>query len=80
MELERIQQALQAEQLDGWLFYDFRRSNPVAHQVLSLPIAEMYTRRWFYFVPDLVVGNQPINAPMFLIPSARRFFCTHQIL
>ncbi len=51
MELERIQQALRGEGLDGWLFYDFRRSNPIAFQVLGLPAREMYTRRWFYFVP-----------------------------
>jgi Xaa-Pro dipeptidase len=51
MELERIQHALQAEQLDGWLFYDFRKTNPIAYQVLSLPVEEMYTRRWFYFIP-----------------------------
>ena len=51
MELERIQQALQAEQLDGWLFYDFRKTNPIAYQILSLPAGEMYTRRWFYFIP-----------------------------
>ncbi len=51
MNLEHIQQALRAEGLDGWLFYDFRRSNPIAHQVLKLPAEDMYTRRWFYFVP-----------------------------
>ncbi|MDQ2716508.1 MAG: M24 family metallopeptidase [Chloroflexota bacterium] len=51
MDLERIQRALQAERLDGWLFYDFRRLNPIAYQVLHLPIEDMYTRRWFYFVP-----------------------------
>ncbi len=51
MNLEHIQQALQAEQLDGWLFYDFRKTNPIAYQVLSLPTEEMYTRRWFYFIP-----------------------------
>jgi len=51
MELERIQQALAGEKLDGWLFYDFRKSNPIAYQVLSLPIEDLYTRRWFYFVP-----------------------------
>ncbi len=51
MNVEEIQQALRIEGLDGWLFYDFRRSNPVAHQVLKLPADEMYTRRWFYFVP-----------------------------
>ena len=51
MELERIQQALRDEGLDGWLFYDFRFSNPIAYQVLGLPANEMYTRRWFYYVP-----------------------------
>ena len=52
MDLERVQQALQHEKLDGWLFYDFRKSNPIAYQVLELPTEEMYTRRWFYFVPS----------------------------
>jgi len=51
MDIERIQQALQDEHIDGWLFYDFRKSNPIAYQVLALPRREMYTRRWFYFVP-----------------------------
>jgi Xaa-Pro dipeptidase len=51
MDLERIQQALRAEGLDGWLFYDFRLANPIAYQVLGLSQEEMYTRRWFYFVP-----------------------------
>src|SRR5579884_2298778 len=51
MDLERVQQALQTEKLDGWLFYDFRKSNPIAYQVLGLSSEEMYTRRWFYFVP-----------------------------
>ena len=51
MDLERIQEALRAEQCNGWLFYDFRKSNPIAYQVLELPLDEMYTRRWFYFVP-----------------------------
>jgi Xaa-Pro dipeptidase len=51
MDLERVQQALQTEKLDGWLFYDFRKSNPIAYQVLELSSEEMYTRRWFYFVP-----------------------------
>src|SRR5438876_2107708 len=51
MDLERIQQALHAEGLDGWLFYDFRKANPIAYQVLGLSQEEMYTRRWFYFVP-----------------------------
>jgi len=51
MDIIRLQQALQEEHVDGWLFFDFRKSNPIAYQVLSLPIHDMYTRRWFYFVP-----------------------------
>ena len=51
MNLERIQAALQEEGLDGWLFYDFRKSNPIAYQVLSLPQDAFYSRRWFYFIP-----------------------------
>jgi Xaa-Pro dipeptidase len=54
MELERIQsiqQALRDEHLSGWLFYDFRKSNPLAYQVLGMSLNELYTRRWFYFVP-----------------------------
>lgn len=49
--IQRIQQALRDEHLSGWLFYDFRKSNPLAYQVLGMSLNEMYTRRWCYFVP-----------------------------
>ncbi|GCE19425.1 M24 family metallopeptidase [Dictyobacter kobayashii] len=51
MNIKKIQQVLQEAKLDGWLFYDFRKSNPIAYQVLQIPVDAMYTRRWFYFVP-----------------------------
>ena len=51
MNLADIQQALNQEGLDGWLFYDFRQSNPIAYQILGLPQQVFYSRRWFYFVP-----------------------------
>lgn len=51
MNLADIQQAIQQERLDGWLFYDFRKSNPVAYTVLGLPRDTFYSRRWFYFIP-----------------------------
>lgn len=62
MELERIQQALREEQLDGWLFYDFRKSNPIAYQVLGLPEHAMYTRRWLYFIPAVGAPTAIISA------------------
>lgn len=46
-----IQEALREFQLDGWLLYDFRGSNPLARRVLGLDDRPSGTRRWFYFVP-----------------------------
>lgn len=51
MNLGEMQQALQNEGLGGWLFYDFRHSNPIAYQVLGLAPHAFSSRRWFYFVP-----------------------------
>jgi Xaa-Pro aminopeptidase len=49
-QLSEMQQDLRAMKLDGWLFYDFRGRDPIAHRILQLP-NHMRTRRWFYFVP-----------------------------
>lgn len=51
MNLADLQDALSQEGLDGWLFYDFRQSNPIAYQILGLSQQVFYSRRWFYFVP-----------------------------
>jgi len=48
--LNGIQSDLRAAKVDGWLFYDFRGRDPIAHRILQLP-PSMRTRRWFYFVP-----------------------------
>jgi Xaa-Pro dipeptidase len=49
--VEDIQRALRASGLDGWLFYDFRQSDPLAYRILKLDPKQFSTRRWFYFVP-----------------------------
>ena len=49
-DVQAVQKDLKAANLDGWLFYDFRGRDPIAHRILQLP-AGMRTRRWFYFVP-----------------------------
>ena len=48
--LQELQNDIRAAKLDGWLFYDFRGRDPIAHRILALPPG-MRTRRWFYFVP-----------------------------
>ncbi len=50
MSIEQIQEALREAGLDGWLFYSFRGSDPIALNVLQLREAHA-TRRWFYYVP-----------------------------
>jgi len=49
--LDEIARALGDAQLDGWLFYDFRMSDPLAYRILGLSGDGIATRRWFCFVP-----------------------------
>lgn len=46
-----IQSALRKEKLDGWLFYDFRHSDPLAYRILKLDEEMGVSRRWFYYLP-----------------------------
>jgi Xaa-Pro aminopeptidase len=51
MDLAAIQEALAGQQLDGWLLYDFRGSNPIARSVIGFDERQIGTRRWFYLIP-----------------------------
>ncbi len=47
-----IQEALRdLPTVDGWLFYDFRGSDPLAYRVLLLDPTRHVTRRWYYWIP-----------------------------
>jgi Xaa-Pro aminopeptidase len=50
-DLAAIQAALQEQQLDGWLLYDFRGLNLLARRIVDLNPEQMLSRRWFYLVP-----------------------------
>src|SRR6266853_6141592 len=52
MRLEEIQRALRDEKLDGWLFFDHHRRDPLSYRVLQFTPGSMVTRRWFYFIPS----------------------------
>lgn len=49
-DIEQIQATLQEWDIDGWLLYDFHKSNPIAYQILGFNEG-MITRRWFYWIP-----------------------------
>ncbi len=51
MNTDEIQQALRKAGLDGWLFFDHHRRDPLAYRILSIPDTIGATRRWYYFVP-----------------------------
>jgi Xaa-Pro aminopeptidase len=51
MDIAAIQAALGEQQIDGWLLYDFRGSNPIARSVIGFDPSQIATRRWFYLIP-----------------------------
>lgn len=56
--MNNIQKALQEQQLDGWLLYDFRKSNPHAISLLKIPAETLLTRRFFYWIPK---SGEPVK-------------------
>ncbi len=80
LDLAALQAAIRAEGLDGWLLYDFRRSNPIAHRVLGLDASAFFSRRWFYYIPAQGGPTAIISAvePHVLgeLPGRRRVFQT----
>lgn len=55
MIVPEIQQALGNSGIDGWLFFDHHRRDPVAYRILNIPEHIEATRRWYYFIP--VIGE-----------------------
>ncbi len=51
MRLEDIQNALQASEIDGWLFFDHHRRDPLAYRILGIAGDRIPTRRWYYLIP-----------------------------
>src|SRR5689334_4733464 len=52
-DLASIQAALRADNVDGWLLYDFRGLNAIAVDVADIHSqgGHLATRRWFYLIP-----------------------------
>jgi Xaa-Pro dipeptidase len=49
--IEQVQESLTKGGLDGWLFFDHHRRDPLAYRILGIPDEVQATRRWYYFVP-----------------------------
>jgi Xaa-Pro aminopeptidase len=51
MDLQKIQQEIRKQQLDGWLFFDHHMRDPLAYRVLGITPPRTPTRRWYYLIP-----------------------------
>ncbi len=50
--IDTIQHAVHnTADIDGWLIYNYRKSNPFAYEMLHLAPNEHITRRFFYWIP-----------------------------
>jgi len=67
MNLAAIQQELQKQKLDGWLFFDHHQRDPLAYRVLGFQPASHVTRRWYYWIP---ASGEPLGL-VHRIESAR---------
>jgi Xaa-Pro dipeptidase len=69
MDLAGIQKALTEQQIDGWLLYDFRGSNPIARSVIGFDESQIGTRRWFFLIPR---QGEPVGILHVIEPHALR--------
>jgi Xaa-Pro dipeptidase len=51
MDYQEIQREIRDRGLDGWLFFDHHRRDPLAYRILGLPSDAEATRRWYYLIP-----------------------------
>ena len=51
MQIEKIQQEIRKQNLDGWLFFDHHVRDPLAYRVLGFTPPRTPTRRWYYLIP-----------------------------
>jgi Xaa-Pro aminopeptidase len=79
-DIARMQEVIAAEGLDGWLLFDFRRSNLIAHRVLGLPPHAFFSRRWMYYIPAQGAPIRLVSAVeahvLDMLPGERRVYRT----
>lgn len=82
MDLDALQAAIRDAGADGWLFYDFRRSNPIAHRILDIPAHVFFSRRWCYYVPARGAPSKLVSAVeshvLASLPGQQRVYRTWQ--
>ncbi len=85
LDIVAVQAALQEDDLDGWLLYDFHGSNPIARAVVQVDsTTKLTTRRWYYLIPatgeprSLMHAIEPTSLAH--LPGTRALYAGHQQL
>lgn len=60
--IQDVQNWLKEANIDGWLFYDFQRSNPLACDFLHISPRTLLTRRFFYWIPKKGISIKLVHA------------------
>jgi Xaa-Pro aminopeptidase len=63
--LKEVQNDLNEQAIDGWLFYDFRGSNILAYRFLEIASDKFFSRRFFYWIPK---RGEPIKIVSLIEP------------
>lgn len=81
--IDRVQKLLNEQNIDGWLLYDFRKSNPLACKFLDIPKDQLLTRRFFYWIPKKGAPIKLISYvenPLIHLPgNTEQFLSWHQL-
>ncbi|HEV8051312.1 MAG TPA: M24 family metallopeptidase [Parachlamydiaceae bacterium] len=58
LKLTTVQESIKNSGYDGWLLYDFRKSNDLACHFMEIPEETLLTRRFYYWIPQI---GEPIK-------------------
>lgn len=80
MNLTNAQAAMQQENIDCWLVYDFQKTNPIMRQLL--PYKQFISRRLFFIVPaqgePTLLGSKIDNDALQALPYPVEFYVSWQ--
>jgi Xaa-Pro aminopeptidase len=83
-DLAAVQAAIRDYGLDGWLFQDFRGSDPLSYSILGIDARQHCTRRWFYYVPAAGEPTKIVHAiesaALDSLPGGKRVYLRWQEL
>ncbi len=68
--LKQVQADLTEQGIEGWLLFDYRHSNSLAHTFLEIPAEKMVSRRFFYWIPQK-------GSPIKIVPLIEPYTLDH---